>query len=68
MIVEGCYFPYNWKTYFELEYLKHIKFVCLIMSPKYIAEHYDDIIKYSSVIEDRVEDSYCEKELLLRDN
>lgn len=68
MIVEGCYFPYDWKTYFEPEYLKYIKFVCLVMSSKYIEEHFDDIKKFASVIENREEDSYCKKELLLRDN
>lgn len=68
LIIEGCYFPYDWKTYFEPEYLKHIKFICLIMSSKYINEHFDDIEKYSSIIEERIEDSYCKKELLLRDN
>lgn len=68
MIIEGCYFPYDWKTYFEPEYLKHIKFICLVMSSKYIEEHFDDIKKYASVIEERVEDGYCKKELLLRDN
>ena len=68
MIVEGCYFPYDWRTYFEQEYLKYIKFVCLVMSSKYIEEHYDDIKKYASVIENRAEDGCCEKDLLLRDN
>lgn len=68
MIVEGCYFPYDWRNYFEPEYLNYIKFVCLIMSSKYITEHYDDIKKYASVVENRGEDSYDKKELLLRDN
>lgn len=68
MIIEGCYFPYDWKTYFEPVYLKHIKFVCLVMSSKYIEEHFDDIKKYESVIENRGKDSCCEKELLLSDN
>jgi len=68
MIIEGCYFPYDWKTYFEPEYLKHIKFICLVMSSKYIEEHFDDIKKYASVIEERLEDGYYNKELLLRDN
>lgn len=68
MIVEGCYFPYDWKTYFEPEYLKYIKFVCLVMSSKYIVEHYDDIKNYANVIENRMEDGYCDMELLLREN
>jgi len=68
MIIEGCYFPYDWKNYFELEYLKYIRFVCLVMTSKYIEEHYDDIKNYASVIENRIDDSCCEKEGLLRDN
>ncbi|MFA9378349.1 MAG: adenylate kinase [Lachnotalea sp.] len=68
MIIEGCYFPYDWNTYFAPEYLKNIKFICLVMSSKYIEEHFSDIKKYASVIENRVEDDYCKKELLIRDN
>ena len=68
MIIEGCYFPYEWKTYFEVEYLKHIRFVCLIMSSKYIEEHFEDIKKYANVIENRGDDSDCDKGLLIRDN
>ena len=67
MIIEGCYIPYDWNTYFTPQYLKYIKFICLVMSSKYIEEHYDDIKKYASVIENREEDD-CKKELLLRDN
>lgn len=67
MIIEGCYFPYDWNTYFTPQYLKYIKFICLVMSSKYIEEHFDDIKKYASVIENREEDD-CKKELLLRDN
>ncbi len=68
MIIEGCYFPYDWKTYFEQEYLKNIKFVCLVMSVKYIEKHLDDIKRYAHIIENRGEDGYCTKELLQRDN
>jgi len=69
MIIEGCYFLDDWETYFEPEYLNYIKFVCLVMSSKYIKEHFDDIKKFASVIENHgEEDSYCENELLLRDN
>ncbi len=68
MIIEGCYFPYDWKNYFEQEYLKQIKYICLVMSSKYIEEHFDDIRKYASIVENRGEQNDCEKELLLRDN
>lgn len=68
MIIEGCYFPYDWMNYFEQVYLKDIKFICLVMTPKYIEEHFDDIKGYASVVENRGEDDYCKKEILLRDN
>ncbi|MBH1942140.1 adenylate kinase [Mobilitalea sibirica] len=68
MIIEGCYFPYDWKNHFEQEYVKNIKYVCLVMSSKYIEEHFEDIKKYASVIENRGEDSSIDKDVLLRDN
>ena len=68
MIIEGCYFPYDWKDDFEPMYLKYIKFVCLIMTSKYIEDHFNEIQQYASIIENRVKDSYCDKESLLIDN
>jgi len=68
MILEGCYFPYNWKSYFDEEYLKDIRYICLVMSEDYIEHHFDDIKKYASVIEERMEDEGCTKELLMQDN
>lgn len=67
MIIEGCYFPYDWKEYFEPEYLNHIKLVFLIMSEMYIKEHFEDIKKYACVIESRIVD-HVPMEELLRDN
>ena len=32
LIVEGCYIPFDWQKDFESEYLKAIKYYCLIMS------------------------------------
>ncbi len=68
MIVEGCYIPYDWERSFEPEYLKKMKYVCLVMSETYIREHFADIRKYASVIEDRGEDEDCTLEETLRDN
>jgi len=68
MIIEGCYFPYDWKSYFNEDYLKHIKLVYLIMTSYYIENHFDDILKYASIIEERLDDTECTKQLLLRDN
>ena len=68
LIVEGCYIPFDWEKDFEQEYLEHIRYYCLIMSERYIRNHFDDIKKYSSVIENRLDDSWCIMEHVLEDN
>ena len=68
MIVEGCYIPYDWEQSFEPEYLKEIRYLCLVMSEKYIRAHFVDIKKFASVIEERLDDSDCTIESVLRDN
>ena len=68
MIVEGCYIPMDWQKDFPPEYLEHIRFYCLIMSEKYIREHFGEIKGFASVIEDRLDDEYCTMESVLEDN
>ena len=68
LIVEGCYIPFDWEKDFDTDYLKDIKYYCLIMSEKYINERFDDIKKYASVVENRQDDSWCTKESVLEDN
>lgn len=68
LIVEGCYIPYDWEKDFSKEYLSYIKYYCLVMSEQYIRNHFDDIKKYASVVEDRLDDSYCTMESVLEDN
>ncbi|MDE6727968.1 MAG: ATP-binding protein [Oscillospiraceae bacterium] len=68
LIIEGCYIPYDWEKSFEKEYLRHIKYRCLIMSEAYIRGHYDEIRGFASVIEGRGDDPDCTMETLLRDN
>ncbi len=68
LIVEGCYIPFNWRESFDEEYLKHISYYCLILSKEYIENNFDDIKKYASVIENRLDDSETTKETVLRDN
>ena len=48
LVVEGCYIPFDWDKNFEPEYLNDIKYYCLVMSEKYIKNHFDDIIKYAN--------------------
>ena len=68
LIVEGCYIPFDWQMDFENEYLKNIKYYCLVMSEEYIRNHFADIKKYASVIENRLEDEWCTLESVLDDN
>ena len=68
LIVEGCYIPFDWETYFASDYLESIEYYCLVMSEKYIQNHFDDIKKYACVIEDRIEDECCTLESVLQDN
>lgn len=68
LIIEGCYIPFDWAKYFNKEYLKHIKYYCIIMSKAYIEKHFNDIKKFANVIENRGEDSDCTKENILKDN
>ena len=68
LTVEGCYVPLDWKKDFSPEYLAEIRYCCLIMSENYIRSHFDDIKKYASIIENRLDDSDCTLESVLRDN
>lgn len=68
LVVEGCYIPFDWAKDFEKEYLDDIRFYCLVMSDNYIENHFDDIRKYASVIEERGEDEDCTLEMVRRDN
>lgn len=68
LIVEGCYIPFEWEKDFEAEYLKEIKYYCLVMSEKYIANHFESIKKFANVIEERLDDEHCTPETVRRDN
>lgn len=68
LIVEGCYIPFNWQEDFDEPYLSHIRYYCLVMSENYICNHFSEIKSYASVIEQRLDDSYCTMESVLEDN
>ena len=68
LVVEGGYIPFGWEESFSAEYLKDIRFYCLIMSRKYIENHFSDIKAHACEIEKRVDDSWCTKEFILREN
>ena len=68
LIVEGCYIPFDWQKDFASDYLENIKYYCLVMSEKYIRNHFADIKKYANVIENRLDDEWCTMESVLEDN
>ena len=67
IIIEGCYIPFDWQKDFEESYLPEIKFYCLIMTAEYIENNFSKILKYESVIENRITTD-VNKEDLISDN
>ena len=68
LIIEGCYIPQSWRGDFSEEYLRDIRAVWLIMSKKYIREHFSDICANADVIEHRLDDSWLAPDKLIADN
>ena len=68
LIVEGCYIPFHWQQDFDSEYLENIRYYCLVLSERYIRNHFDDVKKYANVIENRLDDGWCTMENVLADN
>jgi len=67
LIVEGCYIPFDWQKDFDENYLCDIRYICLVMTKKYINNHFDDIVNNANAIEQRLCDDIT-KEALLQDN
>lgn len=68
LTVEGCYIPFDWKKDFEEGYLKEIFYYSIIFSEEYVEKNFENIKKYESIIEKRIEDSYCDIQLLKEEN
>ena len=68
LIVEGCYIPFDWQKDFAQEYLREIRYVCLVMSRQYIEDQFEQIRRYGSAIEQRLDDSGLCKEQLIAEN
>ena len=68
LIIEGCYIPFDWQKDFDSEYLENIKYFCLVMSEKYIKNHFADIKNYANAIENRVDDEWRTMQSILADN
>lgn len=67
LIVEGCYIPADWAQDFDQRCLREIRYVCLIMSERYIDTHFADICRHASAIEQRLADD-CDADTLKADN
>ena len=68
LVIEGAYIPADWKKDFGGEYLKDIRYYCLVMSEKYIRKHFEDIKSHADDIEKRLDDSYLSAEDLIAEN
>ena len=68
LIVEGCYIPIDWKKDFDEEYLKEIRYYCLVMTRDYIEKNFSDVKSFANVIEDRLDDSGLRAEQLIEEN
>ena len=64
LIIEGCYIPFDYRKYFDKEYLKDIIFIGLCFSNNYINNHFEEIIKYQNVIENRLTNDITLKQLI----
>lgn len=60
--------PFDWKKGFDVPYLRHILFYCLVMTRNYIRNHFADIKKYADIIEKRFDDTWFTKETALEEN
>lgn len=68
LIVEGCYIPFDFQKDFSPDYLRQIKYVCLIFTENYISLHYDEIRRYANVVEARLCEALPPKEALVKEN
>ncbi len=68
LIVEGCYIPFDWRTYFCKEYLDNIKCLFLVMSEEYILKNYSDILSNANCIENRATQDCSDREELIKEN
>lgn len=68
IIIEGCYIPFDWKNDFNKKYLKEIKYICLVMTEKYIRNNYDNIKMYENIIENRKKQEDIKIDELIEEN
>ena len=50
------------------EYLAQIRYLCLVMSPRYLRENFAAVLAHANDAEQRLEDPGCTMDALLADN
>ena len=68
LTIEGCYIPFDWQKSFTEDYLKNIKYICLIMTKEYIEKNFDLIRSKANTIEQRLDDADLNKDELIKEN
>ena len=53
LVVEGCYIPFDYNKWFDENYLVKIQYRCLVLSEKYINNHFETILQHANAIETR---------------
>ncbi len=67
-IIEGCCIPFDWEKDFDDRYRTQIKYRCLIMSEKYLLNHYQDVPAFENSMEKRRFDAFLSLQALIREN
>lgn len=67
LIIEGCYIPFDWQAGLGQGYLRQTRYVCLVMSRRYIESHWEAVCGHANVVEQRGEEE-PDKEALIQDN
>ena len=68
LIVEGCYIPFNWQESFAIEYLRHIRFCCLVLSEGFIRKNFSAMQAHANDVEQRLEDGGFSIETAIQGN
>lgn len=66
LILEGSYIPFDWADSFTEAERKQIRYVCLVMSERYLRGHFADVLVHARAIEHQRDN--CTLEDLLAEN
>jgi 2-phosphoglycerate kinase len=68
LVIEGGYIPGGWEEGFSDADLKQIRYYCLVMSRRYIQNHFSDIKAHACDAEKRIDDAWCTMQNVLEQN